>query len=122
MLRSEPRPSGSVLHYLQNQALQVERFGDGEQDGVILALRAALQDAEGAVGVQAGLRNQLEERALAQMMRAGAGHQDAALWQRAQVDLLVSGGGGFQIAPALGEGWRIQHDGSEVASRAGIVG
>src|ERR1019366_7800881 len=40
----------------------------------------------------------------------------------AVVDLLVPGGGRFQIAPALREGRRVQHDHAEVAARAGIVG
>jgi hypothetical protein len=32
---------------LEDQALQVMRFGDGEKDGVILRLHAAFQYAEG---------------------------------------------------------------------------
>ena len=55
------------LHHFQNQALQVKRLGNGEQDGVVLALGATLQDAKGAVGVQAGLRHQFQQRALAQV-------------------------------------------------------
>lgn len=36
----------SESHHLQDQALQIMRFGNGEQDGVILRLCAAFQDSQ----------------------------------------------------------------------------
>ena len=43
------------LQDLKDQALQVVRFGDREQNGVVLRLGAALENAHGAGGVERGL-------------------------------------------------------------------
>jgi len=49
-----------------------------EQDGVILGLGAALQDAELLAAIESGGGDQFEEMSLAHVVRAGATHQDSA--------------------------------------------
>ena len=38
-------PSDSFSHNLEDEALQIERLGDGQQNGMVLALGSAFQDA-----------------------------------------------------------------------------
>ncbi len=51
---------------------------------MILCLGAAFQDAECTMGVERGTGDQFEEIGLAQVMRAGARHKDAARSEEAQ--------------------------------------
>ncbi len=65
------------------------------------------------------------KRGLAHVVGAGAGDQDAAgreQAQGAQVDLLVAGDGGVEIAAALGEGRRIEHDQRKLPAGGRVAG
>jgi hypothetical protein len=77
-----------------------------------LALRAAVQDAQCPVAVERGFGQQPEQRGFAQMVRTGAGDQDAAgpeQAQGAQVDLFICACRGFQVAFGFREGGWVQH-------------
>ena len=46
-------------------------LGDRQQDGVVLRLRAPLQNPQGPAGIERGLGHQFQERRLAYVMRTG---------------------------------------------------
>ena len=113
------------LYYFQYQALQIVGFGDGEKNGVVLALGAALQHAEGAAGIERGFRHHFEQHGFAHVVRARAGDQHAAgreQTQGAQVDLLVTGGRRLEVAPRFREGRRIEHHDRELAAGGSVAG
>ena len=91
---------------------------------MILGLSADLDEAEGAVGVEGGGGQHLEEVVLADVVGAGAGDEDAAgaeHLESAEIEFLVAAEGGVEIALALGEGGRVENDGVVAAVGGGIV-
>lgn len=57
-----------ALDIFENEALQVHGFGDGEEDGVVLGLGAAFEDAQFAAGVEGCGGDDLEQHGLADMV------------------------------------------------------
>src|SRR3954469_6256990 len=100
----------------QNQALQIVRLGDVNQDRVIAALRALLDQRDLGVRVGGGGCDHVDEQLFANVVRATARDEKAAgaeQLQRAQVDFLVARERLADRRPILREGGRIEHDGVE---------
>jgi signal transduction histidine kinase len=91
---------------------------------MILGLPAVLHDAKISVDIAGRISHYLEILGGADVIGAAAADQDSARPQhleRAQVELFVTAEGGFEIALALGEGGRIEHDGVVAAAGVGVV-
>src|ERR1700728_1622038 len=102
------------LAYSQYKTLQVGGFRDCQQYGMVFRLGPALQNTKISVHIAGGLRHDLNKLPGANVVRARAGDQDPAWAQHLhspQIELFVASQRGFQIALALGEGWRIKNDG-----------
>src|SRR5208282_539961 len=113
-----------ILVYGRYQALEIGRFRDIQQDGVVFGLSADLDQTQCTVGVESGAAQHLLEIGLTDVVGAGAGDQDAAgskHLQGAQVELLVAAQGGIEVALALGEGRGVEDDGVVTVIRSGIV-
>src|SRR5271165_6981309 len=85
------------VSYIEYDALQVGRFRDVEQYGVVLCLASFLENSDAATGVGSGRSQHLQELALADVEGARAGDEDAAgaqHFQRAEVQLFVAAQGG----------------------------
>lgn len=100
------------------------RFGDGEQDGVVERLGAAVEDAEGAAGVEGGGGDGLQEHAFADVVGAGAGDEHAAAVEQAEgaeIDVLIAGERFLHGAAGFREGGRVEDDGVEAAVGLGVL-
>src|SRR5579864_9363737 len=90
-----------LISYGQYDAFKVARFGDIQEDWVVLGLAADFKNAGGAVGVHSGRAQHLEEVRLADVVGAGAGDQHAAgpeHFEGAEVQFLVAAESGVEIA------------------------
>ena len=88
------------LDDLENNRFQVQRLGHGEQNGMILRLRSAFQDAQCAAAIERGISHYFEQQGFADVMRTGAGHENSAWTQQtqgAQVDLFIAAYGCFNL-------------------------
>src|SRR6266404_6243568 len=91
---------------------------------MILTLRAPLQYAQLSISVERSRRHDFQQRRLAQMMRAGAGHQNACAAKQLQsspVDLFVAADGPVEITARLGESRRVEHNRIELAASGSIA-
>src|SRR5579864_6620436 len=112
------------LCYGRYDALQVGSFWDIEENGMVFGLGSDLDQAEGAVGVEGGGRQHVQEVGLPDVVGAGAGHEDAAgakHLEGAEIEFFVAAEGGVEIALRLGEGGRVENDGVVAAIRGGVV-
>src|ERR1039457_2072714 len=112
------------LAYSRNHALQVGRFWDIQKNGMVFSLSADLDQAEGAVSVEGSRGQHLAETGLTDVVRAGAGDEDAAgaeHFQSPKIEFFVAAMGGVEIALALSEGRRVENDSVVVVVGGGIV-
>ena len=96
------------------------RFGNREQNGVALRLRAALENTHGPAGVERGFGDQFQEHRFAEVVRTRACDQDSARCQQAQgaqIDLPIAARRRFQVAAGLDESRRVQHYEGVLAAR-----
>src|SRR5215470_12232748 len=80
-------------HHPKDQALKVMGLGNGQENRVITRLRAALNDGDGAPGVEGGARDGSQQVGLAHVEGTGAGEQEPSRvedLQAAQVQFLVT--------------------------------
>src|SRR5271166_6487560 len=98
--------------YVGNHALQVGSFRDAEQNWMVFGLAAKLNQAQAAVGVEGSRGQHFKEVERADVIGAGAGHQDPAgaqHLQRAEVEFLVPAEGRVEVALSLSEGRRVEN-------------
>src|SRR5690606_20379928 len=103
---------GPLSTYLEDEALEVERLGDGPMHGMVRRLCAVVQFAHLTVRIARCIGHHGSEQLGRHVLAARAGHEYPAGWQAlhgAEVDLLVSTRGPFDRTTALGEGRWIEH-------------
>ena len=105
--------SSTAGHHLKAEALQVFRFGDIQQNGVVRALPVHVGLAQGAMAIHRGIADSLPEQAGADVVRAAEGGKNASDRQHlhgAQVDFLVATERTLQALLVAGKAGRIQDD------------
>src|ERR1035441_5684883 len=82
------------------------------------------QDSHPSSSVGSSRSQHLQKFTLADMKRAGAGHQNPA-WAKhlegAQIQLLVAADGSLQNAFGLGKRWRVEDDSVVLLAGGGVV-
>ena len=69
------RAANYSINRPRDNALQVERFGDADEDGMIARLNAPLDDLQAAARVRGGFGDDLLKRRFAHVVRARAGDE-----------------------------------------------
>ena len=118
-----------IYHYFHQLTtaithFQIGSFRDIQQNWMVFGLTANLDQPQGAVGVVGGVGQHFEEVGLADVVGAGAGHQDAAgaeHLQGAEVEFFVAAEGGVEVALTLGERWRVEDDRVVALTGGGVV-
>src|SRR5580693_328712 len=91
---------------------------------MIFSLSADLNHAQGPVGIAGGAGQHLQEVGLADVVGAGAGHQDAAgaqHLQSAEVEFFIAAEGGIEVALTLGKRWWVEDDRIVTLAGGGVV-
>ena len=100
--------------HLKDEAFEITRFGDRQEDWVIGRLGTALQNSESSAGFPRCIGDDREESRLAHVMRTGAGDENAAGRKQPEsprVEFTVGACGGIDSVAGLGKGRRIEDDG-----------
>ena len=91
---------------------------------MVLRLGPAFQHAQSAPGIERRLRHDFQQHRFADVVRAGACHEDSARREQsqcAQVDVLVTAHGAVDLFARLGERRRVENDRVEIAARRRIT-
>src|SRR5579862_7490418 len=106
--------SESILFYCpEYKALKIVGFRHGQQNWVVLGLGSPLDHAQRLSRIVGGFGDDLKEEGLANVIRAGAGYQEATGFEQLQgseVNLFVAAVGGVNAVAVLSKGRRVQDD------------